>query len=292
MNKTCLTAITAVLFLLCATVVSAQTVVYNSIPNPVPGNVPSEGFQCCANSEFGDQIKLAGTARAAGDVTVLMSSWAKKSDYPSMLSEGFTHPITLNIYADAATAKAHTPLITVTKELLMLWRPEADPSCGTAWFSAADNKCYNGKAFEIKFDLRTAGPGGTSVLLPDTLIFGIAYNTQTWGYNPLHQPGPYESLNVGLNNLSAPSVGTDINPNGVFMNTSYAPFYNSTGEVGVFREDATGWASYVPAIKMTAYAIPATINDCKGGGWQNLFRKDLTPFKNQGACVSYVDGGN
>ena len=37
--------------------------------------------------------------------------------------------------------------------------------------------------------------------------------------------------------------------------------------------------------------VPQTRNDCKGGGWTDLVRADGTPFKNQGACVGYVNTG-
>lgn len=35
----------------------------------------------------------------------------------------------------------------------------------------------------------------------------------------------------------------------------------------------------------------AEAKTCKKGGWKTLFRSDGTPFKNQGACVSYVVRG-
>ncbi len=38
-------------------------------------------------------------------------------------------------------------------------------------------------------------------------------------------------------------------------------------------------------------AVPVTKNDCKDGSWQGLVRADGTAFKNQGACVSYVNTG-
>ena len=34
--------------------------------------------------------------------------------------------------------------------------------------------------------------------------------------------------------------------------------------------------------------VPRTKDDCKGGGWTEFVRANGTPFKNQGACVSYV----
>ena len=35
--------------------------------------------------------------------------------------------------------------------------------------------------------------------------------------------------------------------------------------------------------------VPASKDDCKNNGWQNLVRDDKTTrFKNQGDCVSYI----
>jgi len=34
--------------------------------------------------------------------------------------------------------------------------------------------------------------------VPDQIIYGVAYNTMTFGYMPLEMPGPYVSLNLGL----------------------------------------------------------------------------------------------
>lgn len=277
------------------TLSSAQTTVFSSLLSPQPPNVPSQGYQCCATSELGDEITLAGTARVGNTVTVLMSSWAKHSDYPTLPAAGFMHPITLAIYDNALHARLHQPVFSITQNSLMLWRPEADPTCedgGTAWRSPTDGKCYNGFAFTISFDLRHAGPGGIPVLLPGTFIYGIAYNTNSWGYNPLHLSGPYESLNVGLNDVAPPSVGTDVVPGTVFWNTSYGPFYTDlwAAGIGVFRPD-TNWAPYIPAIQITAFGFATSFEACKNKGWQSVYRTNLTGFVNQGDCVSYVANG-
>ena len=49
--------------------------VYDNIPNPQPGNVPSEAYEANGIAEWGGQIQLAGTERQNPTVTVLMSSW-------------------------------------------------------------------------------------------------------------------------------------------------------------------------------------------------------------------------
>ena len=271
---------TAVLLLGAAPALAQGTIVYNSIPSPTPPNVVSEGFQCCQNAEFGDRIRLeADTPRFAATATVLMSSWSLRADYPLADAAGYSHPITLNIYVDAASAAAHTPVKTVTENFLIPWRPAADPTCegGTAWRSPSDNKCYNGFAFTITFNLKSF-----NYILPAEFIYGIAYNTNTWGYNPIGQPGPYESLNLGLNNTPPVEVGADVNGDEVYR--SFA-----TGTAGFLPE--TGWAPYTPAVQFTTFDFPTTAASCKNGAWANLVRSDFTSFKNQGACVSYVNTG-
>lgn len=38
-------------------------------------------------------------------------------------------------------------------------------------------------------------------------------------------------------------------------------------------------------------AVAKTKDDCKNGGWQNVFRADGSAFKNQGDCIQYVNTG-
>jgi hypothetical protein len=43
------------------------------------------------------------------------------------------------------------------------------------------------------------------------------------------------------------------------------------------------WSNSVP--------VPTTANQCKNGGWKNVFRADGNGFKNQGDCIQYVNTG-
>jgi hypothetical protein len=97
------------------------------------------------------------------------------------------------------------------------------------------------------------------ITLPNEIVYGLAYNTQTHGYNPTGVAGPYNSLNFGLNTV-APSVGVDVNSDSVFWNTSFAGFYTDggAGGVGTFRTD-TAWSPYVPAIEFRAVPEPGTL---------------------------------
>lgn len=108
---------------------------------------------------------------------------------------GWSHPVTVNVYSNHldVNGEPDTLLATKTEDVTIPWRPKADPTCTTqtAW-KAADGKCYSGLAFNAVFDF-----ANQAVTLPNDVIVGIAYNTQTYGSAPLGLPGPYSSLNVG-----------------------------------------------------------------------------------------------
>ena len=77
------------------------SVIYDSVPAPLPPNVPSLGYQATQSSEFGDLIQFAGTERTLKQVTLAMSDWALASDYPSFPGSSgptWSHPLTLNLY--------------------------------------------------------------------------------------------------------------------------------------------------------------------------------------------------
>ncbi len=86
-------------------------------------------------------------------------------------------------------------------------------------------------------------PVGT--ILPDTLIWGIAYNTATGGYSPIGTPGPYDSLNVGAFTVN-PTVGTDVNEDMAFV---------SDPSTGGFVSQP-GWTGNRPMARIEAQVPP------------------------------------
>jgi hypothetical protein len=268
--------------------------VYDATPSTLPDNVASLGFEATSTSQFGDQVHLGGTNRVLDSVTVTMSDWALYSDYATDAryagnSSTWSHPITVNVYSTHLDANGvpDTLLATVTQDVAIPWRPAADPTCpgGTAW-RATNGTCYNGIAFNAVFDLSTL-----NVMLPDDVIVGVAYNTADYGTTPLHTAGPYNSLNVGTPTNQAVTVGADADPDAVFWNTSYAPFYADDGAAGVgtFRRD-TGWTpNGTVAFRITAtptlVAPPTSKEQCKNDGWKTF---NDPSYENQGECVSYV----
>jgi hypothetical protein len=241
---------------------SATTIVYDAIPNPLPGNMASQPFQAQQTFEFGDYIHLTGMNRQLSIITVTMSDWALYSDYSSDArysgnSVTWSHPITVNVYSNhlGVNGAPDTLLATKTQMSTIPWRPIADPTCPTptAWRFDATH-CYNGFAFNLTFDMSSL-----NITLPNDIIVGFAYNTQSYGVAPIGVNGPYNSLNIGV--VGSATVGTDNNIDGVFWNTSTATWYTDGGTAGVriFRED-TGWSPYgTLPIQITAYKSDQTI---------------------------------
>ncbi|MEY2461339.1 MAG: hypothetical protein QOG30_3169, partial [Acidimicrobiaceae bacterium] len=273
--------------------------IYDSTVTPLPGNLPSQPFQAQQTAEFGDKVTFSGTARTLKDVTVTMSTWGCQTgnwnlgDCATNPGAKFSVPITLTIYGAPAGNAVGPMLAQVTQTFAIPYRPSADnTNCTGAnagkWFDGAT--CFNGKAVNITFDFNSS-----NVTLPNTVIYGIAFNTTNWGYSPV---GPsacsataagcgYDSLNVALS--SGATNGTDVDPNGVYWNTAtFGPGYYCDGGAGgtnTFRYDAPCWGGLVPAVRFGASNPPASKDACKNGGWQTLTDNNGTPFKNQGDCV-------
>jgi hypothetical protein len=277
------------------------TVVYDNIPTPQPGNVPSVGFEANFASEFGGLVQLAGTQRQNPTVTVLMSSWGCQSgawysnNCVTAPGATFTHPITLNVRNVGPGDSPGSLIATSTQTFTLPYRPSASPSCtGGRWSDGTT--CFNGLAAPISFTL-------TGVTLPSKVIVSVAYNTSHAGYAPLGNLPctassggcPYDSLNVGT--AGGPTTGSTPRPDGTYANYQYGGTYcdGGAGGSGTFRLDETPgcWTGFQPAFRIAALTInvPANANACKNNGWQTLTRADGSTFKNQGDCIQYVNTG-
>jgi hypothetical protein len=162
--------------------------------------------------------------------------------------------LTLKLYSvksSDGTPATDQLLLTKDQTFALPYRPSRDaigncPASGFyPWWSDAEKHCYSGMAHAVTFAL----PGG--VTLPDQLIWSISFNTQTHGYVPVGADGPWNSLNVGAETFpSQPAVGTDVQPAGVFLNSSWTGAYGDKGAggTGTFRDDPTGWADNAPLV--------------------------------------------
>ncbi len=222
-------ALTGVGLVAATPAVAATAVVYDSIPESQPASYPSLGFQAQSTWEFGDHVRLGGGNRVLSQITIGMNSWACESgtwNVNCVTSEGstFTHPVTLTVYnADLSTG---TPvpgdvIASVTNDVVVPFRPSADAeACGagaTTWFDETLGTCQNGHAFDVVFDL-----SDENAIAGNDVIVTVAYNTQSYGANPTGTDGPFNSLNVSLNSLQAPTVGTDVASGTMLRDTTYS----------------------------------------------------------------------
>lgn len=263
--------------------VHASEVVYDALPSVSPiTNYPSQPFQAQQTAEFGDYIHLGGTARVLKTVTVTMSDWALFSDYSSDPryqndSTNWTHPITLNVYSvNPGTPNTVGSLLgTETQTITIPWRPEPDGCDATGW-TDSNNNCNHGLAFNATFDLSSL-----NITLPNDIIVSVAFNTQTWGYNPIGTTGPYNSLNVAVPPNQPVSVGSDYSNGEVFWNTHTCSYYYDGGADGcnIFRED-TNWSPYGTVALQVVADTPPIVASVNGGGHllegdESTKRKDL-----------------
>ncbi len=234
-------------------------VAYNAMPFDVENcGVPALGFEATQTNEFGDQVGLAGTARTLGSLEVAFGSYAcgvsghwNTGDCVTTPGTTFTHSITANIYAVNTADPTHPGdlLATTTQTQTIPYRPSADPQCtGTdagKWFNPAGGSCQNSIIKTLAFDNWTFENGFTGVL-PNAVIWTVAFDTSTAGYVPLGttsctggNPGcPYDSLNVGTKSFpNAPYAGTDTAEDVAFW---------SGADNGNTLQANTGWTGYRP----------------------------------------------
>jgi hypothetical protein len=219
-----------------------DVVLYNSIPTPQPPNIPSLGYEATSTAEFGGMIQFAGDGASytLNSATVAMSDWALASDYPSIGGNGFSVPLTLNLYNVSPGNTVGSSIGSFAIDAFIPWRPPASPGCGTAWL-ASNGSCYNGSLSTVTFNL-----GGLTA--PGQIIYGLSFNTTDHGANPTGVPGPYDSLNFGLSSAS-PTDGSNPLPGTAYWNTTNAGDYADGGAngTGIFRQD-TNW-NYVGALE-------------------------------------------
>jgi hypothetical protein len=223
-------------------------VIYNTIPNPLPSNVPSEAFEATSTSEFGQLIQFAGSGSSYNleSVTVVMSDWTYESQWAAdingttITSAGFYEPLTLNLYSVGPGDSVGVLIASETVDAFIPWRPE--PSSGCASDDPAgvqgymvNGTCYHGSLSEVTFNL-------TGVTVPSEVIYSLEYNTTDFGPDPTGKSGPYESLNFAL-----PITGTFVGSTGpTYLSSKWNGAYNDNGAggVGSFREDTASWEPY------------------------------------------------
>jgi hypothetical protein len=237
--------------------------------NKVSSNISSEGFECCSTKEIGDGLVFTHGANKLKRVAVVMNSWGCESghwysdDCQSTPGDTFPVPITLKVYAVAnqstGLAGVGAVIATQTRTFNIPYRPSKDDVHCTGqnvgmFVGPVDKLCDNGLSDVIWFNfnpLKTA--------LPAEAIVTVAYNTSDAGYNPIGQSAPcftspggcgYDSLNVSADGDGG-FVGSNVDPNGVFVNFGDPSFYCSGSGSGLIL-DSPCWTGYHPEIQVNA----------------------------------------
>ena len=248
---------------------SGSNTIYNSFVKPKPGNLPSEAFEAQSASQFGDEVTFAGVNRKLKAVRVQLSSWGCQTGhwYSNDCHTGhaatFAQPITFTIYQPPSSGYGVGALIaSKTQTFNVRYRPSKSKKCtgpnAGEWYQPGVG-CWNGLAVNVKFDF-----SGMGVTLPNTVVYGISYNTTHYGPSPIGEGAPcytssggcpYDSLNV----LLAPTVtvGSKPNPGTTYLSSSWSGAYCDGGIAGVstFRLDSPTspcWTGYNPAVQFTA----------------------------------------
>ncbi len=231
---------------------STGTVIFDALPSPFVSNLASLGYAATSTAALGDKVTFAGTDRHLVEVQVDLSSWACESgswnagNCATTPGEMFSHPITLNIYNVTTDGGVGSLIASKTQAFDIPYRPSANPACSDSkqWMDE-NGDCFSGINHVVTFDV-------SGVVVPDTVIYSVAYNTNNYGDSPIGVSGPYDSLNVGFNTIDAsPTVGTDVNSDEVFWDTTY-PHYTAG-----LKADS-GWSGYMVAAKFTAITPDTT----------------------------------
>ncbi len=245
---------------------AGSNVLYNSLA-PYQGNIPSVGGQAYQFGQIGNEITLTRAGKLA-TVVVTLSTWGcqtggwSTADCHTTPGAKFTEPITLNIYRAPATDPFTQPdspgngvpgsiIASVTKTFSIPYRPSmnaakcsgSSPYDGLgAWFDSTNQTCFAGLMTNISFSVSSL-----NISVPKTFVYGIAYNTTTYGAHPYgtgtacfstSQGCGYNSLNVGLSNDPANlNVGADAYPGTLWWDTSTPGNYcdGGTAGTGTFR---------------------------------------------------------
>jgi RTX calcium-binding nonapeptide repeat (4 copies) len=257
---------------------AAAETIFDYVPSPLPDNVASYSYESWGVAEAGDGISFSTSGpQTLDNAKVVVSSWACQvgtgwaadNTVPCVTTPGstFSVPITLNIYTPGLALIASR-----TRTFDIPFRPSSNPACdetvnGQGW--GAD--CFLGLSHVITFDL-------TGVVVPDEIVYGVAWNTSSYGYAPIDDEAacaavqyagcPYDLLNLGVEGDAQPDIGADESPNGAYQYSVFPSAYcdGGTGGSSVFRLDDGCWGGFNPLVRFSRFVEEPAGGGGGGGG--------------------------
>ena len=233
--------------------------VYNNLPNKLPPNTPSEGFEATSTSQFGNIVELSKVHRGRVNPRVIftLSDWACQTGGGetclSAKRSSYTWPITVNLYAAGPANTLGSLLATQTQTVTIPFRPSASAECAAKgkpgeWFEKKSASCFNGLLFKDSYTF-------AGLTLPNEVVVGIAYNTENYGAEPTGVPGPENSLNVAMF-ATAPRAGTNPRGEEVFVSSNWPQMYcGSSATLDTFAPSGLCpgyYEGYLPGLEITA----------------------------------------
>ena len=229
---------------------SNSEVLFQRIPEIDQPSYPSYGLNGKSDIGLGDLVDLEIDNQRLESVDVVMVNFAQAANWPQLAeenSEGYFHPLTLTIYRVLGDDLF---LVTEkTQDFLIPWRP--------ATLDDGGEYPYGGRAFRARFNFTE------EKFLAGNLALVISYNTNQGGPAPLGVAGPYDTLNVALND-DTPLVGSDDNPSRVVRQTASRIYqsgaFGMRAPMFVVRGFPASPATGQP-IEAGGYLVRATVDD-------------------------------
>lgn len=219
--------------------VSGSQVVYDALPSIDPQtSYPGHVYQATATSQLADSVSLGGSNRRLETVTVTLNSGAKFSEYSSdpaysANSASWSQQVTVNVYSTQLDENGvpDTLLAAEVQAFDIPWSPEG---------------AVGGVATNVTLDFTDI-----YVQLPENIIVGVAFNTETYGTSPTGVPGPYNSLGVVVPGTQPSTVGSDADVDTVFLDSTF------NGRLAGLKADSSlSWATKgTVALQVTATEV-------------------------------------
>jgi hypothetical protein len=190
-----------------------------------------------------------------------------------------------------------------------LWRLTFDditnPDLGGKIDLLINGRTVNGEKVNMFDNLAVNEKTGLVVLNED--VGPAAHNGKTWLYDPStdvltrvahHDPARFGGIGVAATapfsqdeEMSGIIDVSSILGAGSYLLTDQAHYpINAANPRGFFNPDELVEGGQL-LMAFLPFPVAKDKNACKGSGWEDRFRTDGTPFKNQGDCVSYTNNG-
>ena len=173
---------------------------------------------------------------------------------------------------------------------IFLWGVNSGTVSGNEVVGSGDDGILIGSSGNIAITCNRFSENGLLVADPNAAAIdfgGVIPELEIYGF----QPNPLGGFSVHDNSFLGNRNGiwnydiVSVDARGNWWGAANGP-----GPVGPGSGDKVSLhVFYSPWLKRPSACVVMNEDQCKDGGWKTLFRADGTPFKNQGACIQYIE---